>query len=57
MKSIFIFCMASLNSKFQVELLTRFVRKMLDIKLIRETPDVVRSNLEKRGNPENIKTV
>jgi seryl-tRNA synthetase len=47
--------MASLNSKFMVELLIRFVRKMLDIKLIRETPDVVRSNLEKRGNPENIK--
>ncbi len=47
--------MASLNSKFMVELPIRFVRKMLDIKLIRETPDVVRSNLEKRGNPENIK--
>ncbi len=28
---------------------------MLDIKLIRETPDVIRRNLEKRGNPENIK--
>jgi seryl-tRNA synthetase len=28
---------------------------MLDIKLIRENPDYVRSNLEKRGNPENIK--
>jgi seryl-tRNA synthetase len=38
-----------------VELPIRFVRKMLDIKLIRETPDVVRSNLEKRGNTENIK--
>jgi len=28
---------------------------MLDIKLIRETPDVVRSNLKKRGDPENEK--
>jgi seryl-tRNA synthetase len=28
---------------------------MLDIKLIRESPDFVRSNLEKRGNPENLK--
>jgi seryl-tRNA synthetase len=28
---------------------------MLDIKLIRESPDAVRSNLEKRGNPENLK--
>jgi seryl-tRNA synthetase len=28
---------------------------MLDIKLIRESPDLVRSNLEKRGNPENLK--
>ena len=28
---------------------------MLDIKLIRENPDFVRSNLMKRGNPENIK--
>jgi seryl-tRNA synthetase len=27
---------------------------MLDIKLIRESPDVVRANLEKRGNPENL---
>lgn len=27
---------------------------MLDIKLIRETPDLVRSNLKKRGNPENL---
>ncbi|MCL1970026.1 MAG: serine--tRNA ligase [Candidatus Bathyarchaeota archaeon] len=27
---------------------------MLDIKLIRESPDVVRANLEKRGNSENI---
>lgn len=27
---------------------------MLDIKLIRENPDYVRSNLEKRGNPENL---
>ncbi len=28
---------------------------MLDIKLIRETPDLVRGNLEKRGNPENLR--
>ena len=28
---------------------------MLDIKLIRENPDFVRSNLMKRANPENIK--
>ena len=28
---------------------------MLDIKIIRENPDFVRSNLEKRGNPDNIK--
>ena len=28
---------------------------MLDIKLIRETPDLVKNNLAKRGNPENIK--
>jgi seryl-tRNA synthetase len=28
---------------------------MLDIKLIRENPDLVKSNLEKRGNPENLK--
>jgi seryl-tRNA synthetase len=55
MKSILSSCLASLNSKFMVELPIRFVRKMLDIKLIRETPDVVRSNLEKRGNTENIK--
>jgi seryl-tRNA synthetase len=27
---------------------------MLDIKLIRENPDYVKSNLEKRGNPDNI---
>ena len=27
---------------------------MLDIKLIRESPDVVRANLSKRGNPENL---
>lgn len=27
---------------------------MLDIKLIRENPDHVRNNLQKRGNPENI---
>jgi seryl-tRNA synthetase len=27
---------------------------MLDIKLIREKPDFVRMNLEKRGNPENL---
>jgi seryl-tRNA synthetase len=30
------------------------VRLMLDIKLIRENPDLVRANLEKRNNPENI---
>jgi seryl-tRNA synthetase len=28
---------------------------MLDIKLIRENPELVRNNLMKRGNPENIK--
>jgi seryl-tRNA synthetase len=28
---------------------------MLDIKLIRETPDVVRNNLKKRGEPSNLK--
>jgi seryl-tRNA synthetase len=28
---------------------------MLDIKLIRENPELVKNNLEKRGNPENIK--
>lgn len=28
---------------------------MLDIKLIRENPELVKSNLAKRGNPENIK--
>jgi seryl-tRNA synthetase len=28
---------------------------MLDIKLIREKPELVKSNLAKRGNPENIK--
>ena len=28
---------------------------MLDIKLIRENPESVRSNLEKRGDPENLK--
>ncbi len=27
---------------------------MLDIKLIRETPNMVKENLEKRGNPENL---
>jgi len=27
---------------------------MLDIKLIRESPELVRSNLDKRGNPENL---
>jgi seryl-tRNA synthetase len=31
------------------------VRKMLDIKLIRENPDFVKNNLMKRGNPENGK--
>jgi len=28
---------------------------MLDIKLIRENPELVKDNLNKRGNPENIK--
>ena len=28
---------------------------MLDIKLIRESPDVVRQNLKKRGDPTNLK--
>ena len=28
--------------------------EMLDIKLIRENPEMVKANLEKRGNPENI---
>jgi len=28
---------------------------MLDIKLIRENPELVKNNIEKRGNPENIK--
>src|SRR5512139_3122811 len=27
---------------------------MLDIKLIRESPDIVRANLEKRNNPDNL---
>jgi seryl-tRNA synthetase len=31
------------------------VRKMLDIKLIRENPEFVKKNLMKRGNPENGK--
>ena len=31
------------------------VRKMLDIRFIRENPELVRDNLGKRGNPENIK--
>jgi seryl-tRNA synthetase len=31
------------------------VRKMLDIKLIRENPEFVKKNLMKRGNPENSK--
>ncbi len=30
------------------------VRLMLDIKLIRESPDLVRANLEKRNNPDNL---
>jgi seryl-tRNA synthetase len=30
------------------------VKFMLDIKFIRESPDVVRANLEKRGNPGNL---
>ena len=28
---------------------------MLDIKLIRENPDLIRNNLKKRGDPENLK--
>ena len=28
---------------------------MLDIKLIRDTPDIVNSNLKKRGDPANLK--
>jgi seryl-tRNA synthetase len=28
---------------------------MLDIKLIREKPEMIKANLEKRGNPENLK--
>jgi len=28
---------------------------MLDIKLIRENPDLIRSNLKKRGDPQNLK--
>jgi seryl-tRNA synthetase len=31
------------------------VRKMLDIRLIRENPEFVKNNLMKRGNPENSK--
>lgn len=31
------------------------MRKMLDIKLIRENPEFVKNNLAKRGNPENGK--
>jgi seryl-tRNA synthetase len=31
------------------------VRKMLDIKFIRENPEFVKNNLMKRGNPENSK--
>ena len=31
------------------------MRKMLDIKLIRENPELVRSNLTKRGDPANLK--
>lgn len=30
---------------------------MLDIKLIRENPELVRNNLQKRGNPENLKVL
>jgi len=29
--------------------------KMLDIKLIRENPKLVRENLKRRGDPENLK--
>ena len=31
------------------------MRKMLDIKLIRENPELVKNNLAKRGNSENGK--
>ncbi len=31
------------------------MKQMLDIKLIRENPELVKTNLEKRGNPENLK--
>ncbi len=31
------------------------MRNMLDIKLIRENPDVIKDNLSRRGNPENNK--
>lgn len=31
------------------------VRYMLDIKLIRENPELVRNNLEKRGDPQNLR--
>jgi seryl-tRNA synthetase len=31
------------------------VRIMLDIKLIRENPELVKSNLKKRGDPENLR--
>jgi seryl-tRNA synthetase len=31
------------------------VRKMLDIKLIRENPELVKENIARRGNPENTK--
>ena len=30
---------------------------MLDVKLIRENPELVRNNLEKRGNPENLRSL
>lgn len=32
-----------------------YVRRMLDIKLIREDPEFVRNNLMKRGNSENVR--
>jgi seryl-tRNA synthetase len=31
------------------------VKKMLDIKLIRENPDLIRNNLKRRGDPQNLK--
>jgi len=44
---------ASLNNLSNLEFFD-FVTLMLDIKLIRENPEMVKNNLAKRGNPENI---